>query len=62
MEQKKNKCQSCGDFTDVIRYNGNYSCKRCLGMDKSGVARDRIVNNIEGKHNDRIRGNRKKHR
>lgn len=46
---KIEKCNSCGDRTELILYNNVYSCGNCLSRDKNGNPRyeilDKVLNN-----------------
>jgi hypothetical protein len=60
---KHGKCQCCGDFKELLSYNGSYSCGHCLSFDSKGVGRAEILNRI--KNNEqyyRLRRDRKRNR
>lgn len=48
--EEQKKCSSCGKISELLRYNGNWSCRECLGMDRRGVSRDHIIKTIEGRN------------
>ena len=52
---KVGKCQSCGDITALLSYNGSDSCSKCLGMDRKGVSRNDIIKEIRSIQNGRLR-------
>lgn len=59
---RNGKCQSCGDIHRLINYNGSDSCPACLSMDREGVSRSSILDNILGKNEYKLRRNRKRDR
>lgn len=62
-QTKYGKCYCCGDMGNLLLYNSNYSCNKCLSMDERGIPRKIILDKIGGKENyGKLRRNRKKHR
>jgi len=49
---ERGKCQSCGDIDLLYSYNNANTCSECLGMDRRGVSRERILKGNLGKRND----------
>lgn len=60
MNNKVGKCNSCGDISEVLSYNGSNSCRKCLGMDRKGVSRNNIIKEIESIGNGKLRRDRKR--
>jgi hypothetical protein len=46
--EKLGRCECCGDIRRVMNYNGNDACKRCLSMDRRGIERKEILDEIMG--------------